>query len=848
MQISMNWLKDYINLDGFSVDQICASLTDIGLEVEAISKSAAFGDTVVVGRIISAEKHPNADTLRVCKVDVGKPEPLQIVCGAPNARAGIDTCVALVGTSLPGDLKIKEAKIRGEESFGMMCSAKELALSDGHEGIVELAAGFKAGTPVIKVLGLDDIVLTLNVTPNRADCLGHIGVARDLSARLGKSIEIPTAGGKKTPNFSSKEIQVEIQTDRCDRFTAIAIRNVRAVSSPGWLKQRLEAVGMRSINLIVDATNYVMLEMNHPIHAYDSRDVIGKKFVIREAREGEVFKTLDNIERVLKAEDALICDGERPIGLAGIMGGMNSEIKSDTTSLILEVASFDPISVRTTSRRLGIHSEASHRFERGIDMHRADRVAWRFGELLQACVEELNAAGADLPVPEVAGDLVDVFPKIPNPRLIALRCGEARRILACPIVTNDQIKKMFEGLQFRLADQNQDRLVFEIPTWRMDCERECDLVEEVGRLLGYDKVPYQLPSMTIEPTVEDPFVNFIEDARTDMALRGLRETICLPFWSDDDAGKLRLPSDHPFVPSLKIANPITEDSRWLHTTLACGLIKAVEKNRRHGVKGARLFELGRGYYDFNAKPVSRSTYNLFKAIDRKGRHLSVRAREEKNRPTERHWISGIIDQPWTPKSWNTAETATSFFHAKAIVLAWLKGFGIVDVQVNRIEKDNVPFLHPGSSAYLFAKGQVIGWLGELHPEVAIAYGLEPTQPPMLFELDLEGVLDLSSKRPKFSTESFKFPANTRDLALLVNSELTHDAMAAAIGQFPQKKYLREWHIFDIFQGANIAEGKKSVAWSFSFQSSEKTLSDQEVDGEFKNLTTYLSTTLKAEQR
>jgi phenylalanyl-tRNA synthetase beta chain len=847
MQISLNWLKDYINLDGLSVDQISAALTDIGLEVEAVAKSAAFGDTVVVGRIISAEKHPNADSLRVCKVDVGKPEALQIVCGAPNARAGIDACVALVGTSLPGDLKIKEAKIRGEESFGMMCSAKELALSDGHEGIIELATGFKPGTPVIKALGLDDVILTLNVTPNRADCLGHIGVARDLGARLGKALQMPDFL-PKTSALSSKDIKVDIQTDRCGRFTALAIKNVRAVSSPGWLKQRLEAVGMRSINLLVDVTNYVMLEMNHPVHAYDDRDVKGRSYSIREAIEGETFRTLDNIERLLKGNDTLICDGERPIGLAGIMGGMNSEIKADTTNIILEVACFDPISVRTTARRLGIHSEASHRFERGVDMNRTERVARRFGALLQACVAELNAAGAGLPMPEIAGDVVDVCPFATPPRLIALRCNEARRLLACPIVTNDQIKKIFEGLEFRLVDQNQDRLVFEIPTWRMDCERECDLVEEVGRLLGYDKVPYQLPSMTIEPTAEDSLVGLIEDARTDMASRGLRETISLPFWSDEDAEKMRLPSDHPFSPSLKIANPIAEDSRWLHTTLACGLIKAVQNNRRHGVKGARLFELGRGYYDFNAKPVQRSTYSLFKNIDRKGRHLSTRAREEKSRPTERHWISGIIDQPWTPKSWDTTETATTFFHVKAVVLSWLKGFGINEVQVHRIEKDNVPFLHPGSSAYLFSKGQVIGWLGELHPEVAIAYDLEPTQTPMLFELDLEAVLDMSSKRPKFSTESFKFPANTRDLALLVDSDLTHDAMAAAIVQFPQKRHLREWHIFDIFQGANIPAGKKSVAWSFSFQSAEKTLSDQDVDGEFKNLTGYLTTKFKAEQR
>lgn len=847
MQISLNWLKDYINLDGISVEQVSATLTDIGLEVEAIQKSAAFGDTVVVGRIVDAVKHPNADTLKVCKVDIGKPDPLQIVCGAPNARVGLDACVALVGTTLPGDFKIKEAKIRGEESFGMMCSAKELGLSDGHEGIIELQTNYKPGTPVIKALGLDDVILTLNVTPNRADCLGHIGVARDLSARLGKPLKLPTAT-IKSPLGSSKDIKVDIKTDRCGRFAALAIKNIRPVKSPAWLKQRIETVGMRSINLIVDLTNYVMLEMNHPIHAYDERDVKGRQFIIREAKDGEVFVTLDNTERKLKTGDVLICDAERPIGLAGIMGGLNSEIKEDTSGLILEVAWFDPNSIRSTARRLGIHSEASHRFERGVDIKGADTVARRFAELLQLCVEQLNAAGANLPTPEIAPDIVDNFPIKPQPKLIALRISDAKSFLASPMLTADQIKKMFEGLQIKLVDQAQDRLVFDIPSWRVDIDRECDLIEEIGRLHGYDKVPYELPRMSLEPTHEDALVDFIEASRTEMAARGLRETISFPFWSDDDAKKLRLPENHPLVPSLKLANPIAEDQRWMHTTLACALIKAVANNNRHGVKGSRLFELGRGYFDFNAKPLNRSAYGIFKSLDRKGRHLSARAREEKNRPTERHWIGGIIDQPWLAKSWNAAEEKTSFFHLKSLVLSWLRSFGIIDVQVNPIENDAVPFLHPGASAYLFAKGQIIGWMGELHPEVALAYELEPNKAPMLFELDLESVLDTSGKRAKIQSDSYKFPPSTRDLALLVDSDLTHDAMASAIAKFPQKRHLHEWRLFDVFQGNNIPKGKKSVAWSFSFRSLEKTLTDQDVEGEFKNLTGYLTTTFKAEQR
>lgn len=848
MDISVHWLKDYINLDGLTLDQLSHTLTDIGLEVEAVKKTAAFDDDVVIGHVLEAMPHPNADSLKLCKVDVGGTEPLQIVCGAPNARVGITVCVATVGAALPGGLKIKEAKIRGEASFGMLCSAKELGLSDDHGGIIELTVPHKAGTPVVKALGLDDAALTLNVTPNRADCLGHIGVARDLSAKLHRPLKLPACTPKTTPTLSSKDIKIAIESDHCARFAAMAVRDVRPVTSPEWLRRRLESTGMRPINLIVDLTNYVMLEMNQPVHAYDERDVAGRSFVVREARDGETFTTLDNNKRELKAGDLLICDSTKPIGLAGVMGGLNSEVKADTTAVILEVAYFNPNAVRSTSRRLGIHSEASHRFERGVDMMAAERVAKRFGELLLKCVEELNAAGGSLPVPQIAHDVHDVFPVKPQTKLIALRVSEAKNFLASPHLTQESIKKFFDGLAIRLVDHNQDRMVFEIPSWRVDIERECDLIEEVGRLQGYDKVPNQLPVMSLQPTPEEPLIDFIDQGRIAMASQGLRETISFPFWSDHDAGKLRLPESHPLTPTLKLANPIAEDARWMQTTLVHGLIKAVESNRRHGLKGARLFEVGRGYYDFAKHPVDKKSYGLWKSIDRKGRHLSPRAKNETHRPTERHWVAGIIDQPLSGKSWNASEVKASFFDGKKIVLSWLRGFGITDIQFHPIERNDVPFVHPGASAYLFSKGQILGWVGELHPETTLAYDLEVSDAPVLFELDLEAVLECSAKRAKVETNISKFPPSSRDLALLVEKTLTHDAMSAAIGKFNQGKHLKKWHLFDVYEGSNIPDGKKSVAWSFSFQSNERTLTDQEIEGEFKNLTQYLTKTFNAEQR
>ncbi|MCX6118647.1 MAG: phenylalanine--tRNA ligase subunit beta [Proteobacteria bacterium] len=849
MDISLNWLKEYIDLTDLKLDSITHALTDIGLEVEAIKPSATFGESVIVGRILEASKHPNADSLQLCKVDIGGQNALSIVCGAPNARSGLTVCVATVGTELPGGLKIKEAKIRGEASFGMLCSAKELGIAESNEGILELSSHAKIGVPVLEVLGLNDIMVTLNVTPNRADCLGHIGVARDLSARLNRPLKWPQQQlGPLKSTTSSTQAKVKIESDRCGRFSVLPIKNIKVVPSPSWLKSRLETCGMRSINLIVDLTNYVMLEMNHPVHAYDDRHVAGKSFVIREARAEETFKTLDRVERKLNEGDLLICDSEKPIGIAGIMGGENSEVKSDTTSILLEVAYFDPGSVRATSKRLGMHTEASHRFERGIDPAGCQKVAARFADLLTTCVQELKSEGQILDLPIVGPEIIDIYPVPIQPRLIALRISEAKNFLASPHLTQELIKKYFKGLEFRLVDHNQDRMVFEIPSWRVDIERECDLIEEIGRLQGYDKVPLLLPKMSLAPTPQDELVDFQESARVAAASLGLRETISFPFWSNDDASKLRLSASHPLFPSIKLKNPISEDSGLMQTSLIAAMLKAVTQNRRRGVKGAKLFEVGRGYFSFVDKKFDHKAFPNWSGLIRKGRHLTPRAKQDQDRPTERHWLSGIIDQPFQQKTWFAKEEPLNFFHVKRTLESWFRIFGIQNTQYSHTTLDQYPFLNPQTSAIISVNGKTLGWLGEIHPETAIQFDLEPKSVPIAFEIDLEVALDIASLQTKRSSESFKFPPTTRDLALLVSDSVTHDEISSVIAKSPSHSLLKHWSIFDVYTGEGIPAGKKSVGWSFQFQSADRTLTDVEVDQEFKIITQFLSDQFKAEQR
>jgi len=843
MRISLNWLSDYIDISNIPADQIADNLTSLGLEVESIETVSSISGPVVVGEIVDAQQHPDADQLRVCKVNVGEPEPLEIVCGAPNAKIGVLACVAKVGSTLPGNFKIKKSKIRGVASYGMMCAEDELGISSMHDEIIELDSSTAIGTSVAKLYELEDTVLTLGLTPNRSDCLGYIGVARDLAAKLGIPLKTPDQSDIKLSQklTTSSKIRVDVaNSEDCPRFCALYVDNVSTACSPLKIRNRLEAAGMRSVNLIVDITNYVMLEYGQPIHAYDVKDIAGQKISVRTANNNEKITTLDGEIRTLETTDILICDNSQAIGIAGVMGGENSEVKDDTSAIVIEVASFNPRSIRKTAKRIGLHTEASHRFERGIDIEAAPEIAYRVASLIQAHTP-------DSP-PEIANEMIDIYPSPRREKNIAIRTPRARQILGTATLTGPKIQDSLEALGIMLVDktENDKRLLFRVPSWRNDIDREIDLIEEVGRIIGYDNIPYSMPLMEIGALPENPFIEFIDRSRIALAQCGFSETISFPFVSVKDFNYLRLPDGHFLKNTVKLTNPLSEESNFLQPTLLVNLLKALKHNHSHGTKACRIFEIGRAYLHTDESNTSGDAFSQL--YRQQGLHFK-NIPDQETRPIERNLICAIIDQPLKTKSWQSEkDVCADFFDIKSMFLQWLKNFTTGQPNFTPIDPNSTPYLHPNAAANITLNNQIIGTIGEIHPATALDYDLDPAHPPVVFEVHLDALFSSKPSEEKIESDLQKFPSVSRDFAYLVPEEISFEKFSEVIKSFPRKKFLNSFHLFDIYQGENISEGRKSMGFSFSFQSPKKTLSDKDVEKEINALQQWLSDQIQAEIR
>ena len=451
MQVSLKWLNKYIDIKDLDVKVISETLTNLGLEVEGVATIEPLKGDVIVAEILSAGQHPDADKLQVCQVNCGEDAPIEVVCGAPNARAGLKVALARVGSILPGDFKIKASKVRGVKSFGMLCAETELGVSSIDDGgIVELDSSLEVGLSIPELYDLNDTVLEIGLTPNRADCLGYVGIARDLAAKLGRELKKPSLENLKTSDEldTNSKLSVEIENkEDCARFVALHIEDVKPVESPLWLRSFIEAAGMRPVNSVVDVTNFIMLENSQPIHAYDVKD-IKEKLVVRRARKGEKLTTLDEVERNLDETDIVIADSEKVVGLAGVMGGLNSEVKDDTTSIFLEVAEFNPSVVRKTAKKFALHSDASHRFERGIDIKSLDFVAKRFAVVLQGVYEDLKNSGQDVEIPKISATYIDKQEIIKTPIKVALRMERIKKIIGTSLISKEQAISILEGLGF----------------------------------------------------------------------------------------------------------------------------------------------------------------------------------------------------------------------------------------------------------------------------------------------------------------------------------------------------------------------------------------------------------------
>lgn len=802
MKVTYNWLKEYVDFD-LSPDQLADLLTMLGLEVEAMERLGEGFDDVVVALVEEKRQHPNADKLSLCRVNNGR-EVLDVVCGAQNFKQGDMVALAQVGAVLPGDFKIKKSKIRGEESCGMLCSEKELGLADESAGIMILSgSGLVLGTPLFSALGLKDTLFEIGLTPNRADCLSAVGIAREIAAKLGLQVRYPDSAVIEGGEPVGSVIGVVIEAaDLCPRYAARYISGCKISPSPEWLVKRLNAIGIRSINNVVDITNLVMMELGQPLHAFDCDRLAGKRIVVRRAGEGEPFTTLDGQQRALDSEDLVICDAERPVALAGVMGGLNSEIENSTTCILLESACFKPAAVRKTSKRLGLHTESSHRFERGIDIGGVARALDRAAAL----IVELSGG-------TMAGGALDVYPGKREPVSIPFRPERANSLIGIDLA-REEILDILTRLECRIVEGAAGIVQVEPPSYRIDIEREIDLIEEVARLNGFDRIPASMPIARITSDRPSRHQQLEKRVRNILVDHGMNEIINFSFTDPASAGKLMLREDDPRRNAIRLSNPLVDEQSVMRTTLLPGLLETVARNINFRSLDLRLFEMRRVY--------------LPTAGD--------------NMPTEPIFIVGAMTGSRDGDGWSRPIESVDFYDAKGVVEALLELIGVKGV--SWLSDSVEPYYHPGKSCRIMAGRDQIGSVGEIHPTVQENFGIE--KQVFCFELDFEKLLKNSNSGSSITAPS-RFPDSTRDIAMLVPDSLQSDKVVECIKGVKAKE-IEQIQIFDVYRGKGIPDGYASIAIRIRYRSYERTLTDDEISSIHKKITDSLINKLQVTLR
>jgi len=726
--------------------------------------------------------HPNADKLSLCRVNDGTAIH-HVVCGAQNFKAGDKVALARIGSILPGDFRIKKSKIRGEESCGMLCSEKELGLADESAGIMVLATDRLLGTPLFDALGFRDTIFEIGLTPNRADCLSVIGVAREVAAKLGTTVHFPGHEPDETgpPITTVASVSVE-DAALCPRYAARYIDGCTIAPSPAWLVNRLEAVGMRSINNVVDVTNYVLMEYGHPLHAFDFSRLAGGKIIVRRAGEGETFRTLDGQERPLLSSDLTIRDGEQAVALGGIMGGENSEITPETTTILLESAWFDPSAIRRTSKRLGLHTESSHRFERGADIG-----------IVRRALDRAAALIAELAGGTVAKGTLDVYPHQVRPRQVALRLERVNAILGTKLAV-PELLDIFTRLQFQSQEIEPGVLTVTVPSFRVDIEREIDLIEEVARLHGFNAIPGTMPTARVFSD-RPPLRQKVEKELRDLVTtHGFSEVVNFSFFAADLLDKLLLAQEDPRRETIRLLNPLSDDLAVMRSTLLPGLLQTVERNLSRRSLNLRLFELRRVYH-----PVP-------------GQELA-------DEPLQ---MGAILTGRRHPEGWNHEDAFVDFFDAKGVLENIFDEFRVRGVTC-RVE-GVAPYFHPGKSCLLAVGTEVIGSCGELHPDVLENFGIG--QPVYYIELHFEKLVALCGSTFTIVPPS-RYPDTFRDIAMLVD-ETTPAAVVLETIKAQKVRDMEGVELFDLYTGQGIPDGKKSIAVRIRYRSQERTLTDDEI--------------------
>jgi len=782
MKVTYNWLKEFVDFDLTPVE-LGDLLTMLGLEVEGMEQLGGGMDKVVIARVLEKNQHPNADKLSLCKVDNGS-EVLTVVCGAQNFKQGDTVALAQIGAVLPGDFKIKRSKIRGEESCGMLCSEKELGLADESSGIMVLREGLTTGTPFFEAMGLKDTVFEIGLTPNRADCLSVIGIAREIAAKLGKRVRYPSSVVPEYGEPVDSRISVSIQDAAgCPRYAARFLSGCKIAPSPSWLINRLNAVGVRSINNVVDITNLIMIEFGHPLHAFDYNQIAGGEIIVRRAAEGELFRTLDGQERKLVSTDLMICDHNRPVALAGIMGGENSEITEATTDILLESAFFDPPSIRRTSKRLGLHTESSHRFERGADLEMVPKALDRATSLISQL-----AGGA------VAKGQVDNFPGPRAAVTITFRPERANAMLGLSLPA-ERMAELFRNLEFQVQPVSNGSLQVVIPSYRIDIEREIDLIEEICRLNGFDQIQATMPVAQVVSDRPSLHQRLQRTVRNHFVSEGMNEIISFSFIAPDAADKLNLAADDPRRSSIKLCNPLAHEQSVMRTMLLPGLLETASRNMSFRSLDLRLFEMRRVY------------------------NAAVAGQEM---PQEPIVCAGLITGSRDMESWCHQTTQVDFFDAKGIVEALFELLQINGATWGCGMPE--PFYHPGKCCRILIGDVSLGSIGEIHPDVLTQYEIE--RPVYYFELNFEELVRCSGTGRSIVSPS-RYPDSVRDLALLSPVELASSSFIECVNGLKLKE-LEDIVIFDLYQGERVPEGYKSIALRLRYRSAERTLTDDEV--------------------
>ncbi|MBT8381001.1 MAG: phenylalanine--tRNA ligase subunit beta [Ignavibacteria bacterium] len=785
MNISLHWLKDYVNLDGISTEDIVDKLTMAGLEVEDYTDQNKKYSTLVVGKVKNVNKHPNADRLTVCSVFDGK-EDLQIVCGAPNVKAGQIVALASVGVFIPkANFKIEKAKIRGVESFGMICAEDELELSDDHSGIMVLNDDLVPGTPLNEALQLNDVLLDIAITPNRPDALSHIGVARDAAAIFNRDLKLPkidlNESQKEAKDYASIEIEDKIN---CPRYSAKIVTNLTIKESPEWLKNKLKSIGLRPINNVVDVTNFVAMELGQPLHAFDLDLLAKKKIIIKSTETKKKFTTLDSKERELDKHTLMICDGEKEVAIAGVMGGENSEVAESTKNILIESAYFNPKSIRKTSRKLQLVTDSSYRFERGTDPSNTLYASQRAAQLIS------EVAGG-----EVAKDHIDIYPSRIKNKEIIIRFQRIKKILGFD-VPKTEVVKIFNRLGINIIKDLSDSLEVVVPTYRPDIEREVDLIEEVARIYGYNKIP-AVSKIGITMEKRDDESLFTDEVRNCAVMMGLKEILNNPLISEFLAKITGKP--------IKISNPQSRDMAYLRTSLTIAALQTVANNINKGEKDLSLFEIG------NVFNTTNENLKSFGDISEKRKLLLL--------------LTGKKDE----RSWNTDEKSYDFYDLKGLVNSFFSKFSL-----DNLLNDTYNSSEKSIYEYYFSKNfndDVVAVGGKVSKNALDLFDIE--QDVYSFEIDLDKIFEIKTEKRKY-TEPLKYPKINRDFAFIFNKSVTYEVVTNFILE-QSSGILKEVEIFDIFESKDLGEDSKSMAFSLEYFDYNKTLTDEEVENDFKNL-------------